>query len=42
MTHYPCFCFFLIMEVLSRILRNIEEGNLIRGFHARAMNYVGV
>ena len=27
------------MEVLSRILRNIEEGNLIRGFHARAMNY---
>ena len=34
--------FLLIMEVLSRILKKSEENNLIRGFHVRAVNSVGV
>ena len=34
--------FLLIMEVLSRILKKSEENNLIRSFHVRAVNSVGV
>ena len=34
--------FLLIMEVLSKILKKIEENNLIRGFHVGAVNSVGV
>ena len=34
--------FLLIMEVLSRILKKSEENNLIRGFHVRVVNSVGV
>ena len=34
--------FLLIMEVLSRLLKKIEESNLIRGFHVGAVNSVGV
>ena len=30
------------MEVLSKILKKIEENNLIRGFHVGAVNSVGV
>ena len=36
------FLFLLIMEVLSRILKKIEENNLIWGFHVGAVNSVGV
>ena len=34
--------FLLIMEVLSRLLKKMEECNLIRGFHMGAANSVGV
>ena len=34
--------FLLIMEVLSRLLKKIEECNLIRGFHVGAGNSIGV
>ena len=34
--------FLLIMEVLSRLLKKIEECNLIWGFHAGSVNSVGV
>ena len=34
--------FLLIMEVLSRILRKIEEYGLIHGFHVGPVNSVGV
>ena len=34
--------FLLIMEVLSRLLKKIEESNLIWGFHMGAVNSVGV
>ena len=36
------FLFLLIMEVLSRILKKIEENNLIWGFHVGVANSVGV
>ena len=36
------FLFLLIMEVLSRLLKKMEECNLIRGFHVGAANSVGV
>ena len=34
--------FLLIMEVLSRLLKKIEECNLIRGFHVGDVNAIGV
>ena len=34
--------FLLIMEFLSRLLKKIEECNLIRGFHVGAGNSIGV
>ena len=34
--------FLLIMEVLSRLLKKIEECNLIWGFHVGSVNSVGV
>ena len=34
--------FLLIMEVLSRLLKKIEECNLIWGFHLGTMNSIGV
>ena len=34
--------FLLTMEVLSRILRKIEENGLIRGFHVGLVNFVSV
>ena len=34
--------FLLIMEVLSRLLKKIEECNLIWGFHVGSMNSIGV
>ena len=36
------FLFLLIMEVLSRILKKIEENYLIRGFHVGVANSIGV
>ena len=34
--------YLLIMEVLSRLLKKIEECNLNWGFHVGAVNFVGV
>ena len=34
--------FLLIMEVLSRILKKIEEGGLIQGFHVGPVNSTGI
>ena len=32
----------LIMEVLSRIMKKIEEGGFIQGFHVRLINSIGI
>ena len=34
--------FLLIMEVLSRILKKIEEGGLIQGFRVGPINFTGI
>ena len=34
--------FVLIMEVFSRILKKTEEGGLLRGFHVRLINSIGI
>ena len=34
--------FLLIMEVLSRLLKKLEECNLIRGFQVGSVNFVGL
>ena len=36
------FLFLLIMEVLSRILKKIEEGGLIQGFRVGPINSTGI
>ena len=34
--------FLLIMEVLSKILKKIEECGLLHGFHVGPVNFIGV
>ena len=34
--------FLLIMEVLNRILKKIEAGGLIQGFHVGPINSIGI